>query len=61
MIVYIVIEQEFGMPSNLLACFDHINKANAFIDAYPQDDFCGYSVKPMEISREVSKALLLKH
>lgn len=55
--IYIVIEQSYGVPSNLLACFDAEYKAQEFIDAYPKLDDCGYSVKPMEISREVSKEI----
>jgi len=56
--IYIVIEQEHGYPSNLLVCFDHYDKALDFINAYSKSPDRGYSIKPIEIEREVSKALL---
>tara|TARA_R110000868_G_scaffold14414_2_gene67046 strand:- start:43539 stop:43739 length:201 start_codon:yes stop_codon:yes gene_type:complete len=57
MTVYIVIEQEYGLPSNLLVCFNDESKSQGFIDGYPKSDVCGYSIKSMKISREVSKEL----
>lgn len=57
MIVYLVLEQEYECPTNILECYDSEVKAKAHIALLlldkDLDPYTGYSVKSMEIKREV--------